>query len=110
GGGVSELGVGHGFTDGRALGRVAGVRRIAAAPRRRRADTIGLGLAALFARRRGQSRMWTMQPPGKATPSDGTQSIERAITVLRMLATRGRVGWGLTDLASASGLKKATTH
>jgi DNA-binding IclR family transcriptional regulator len=42
--------------------------------------------------------------------NDGTQSIERAITVLRMLATRGRFGWGLSDLASASGLKKATTH
>jgi DNA-binding IclR family transcriptional regulator len=40
----------------------------------------------------------------------GTQSIERAITVLRVLATHGRVGWGLTELARASGLKKATTH
>lgn len=42
--------------------------------------------------------------------SDGTQSIERAISVLRMLATRGRFGWGLTELADASGLKKATAH
>ena len=42
--------------------------------------------------------------------SDGTQSIERAIAVLRMLATRGRLGWGLTDIAMACGLTKATTH
>ncbi len=40
----------------------------------------------------------------------GTQSIGRAITLLRMLATRGRVGWGLVELSSASGLKKATVH
>ena len=56
--------------------------------------------------------------PGKGpTPAavrdsatDGTQAIERAITLLRFLATRGRLGWGLTDLADASGLKKATAH
>ena len=40
----------------------------------------------------------------------GTQSIERAVTVLRMLATRERFGWGLTELAAACNLKKATTH
>lgn len=42
--------------------------------------------------------------------TDGTQAIERAIVVLRELATRGRLGWGLTDLAAACGLKKATVH
>jgi DNA-binding IclR family transcriptional regulator len=42
--------------------------------------------------------------------SDGTQSIERAVTILRVLATRERFGWGLTELATACQLKKATTH
>jgi len=41
---------------------------------------------------------------------DGTQSIERAVTLLRVLATRARVGWALTELAAAAGLKKATAH
>jgi DNA-binding IclR family transcriptional regulator len=42
--------------------------------------------------------------------NDGTQAIERAITLLKVVATRERFGWGLTELATASGLKKATTH
>jgi len=42
--------------------------------------------------------------------SDGTQSIERATSILRVLATRSRFGWGLTDLSNACGLKKATTR
>lgn len=54
--------------------------------------------------------MWTMQKRGPADSSDGTQSIERAIVLLRILATRGRVGWGLSELAGACGLKKATAH
>ncbi len=65
--------------------------------------------------------MWTLgaalagqrkQAGGQAgdAVNDGTQSIERALKVLRMLATRGRLGWGLTDLAQAAGLKKATVH
>jgi DNA-binding IclR family transcriptional regulator len=45
----------------------------------------------------------------KDTP-EGTQAIERAITVLRTLATRGRFGYGLTELAAVCELKKATTH
>jgi len=40
----------------------------------------------------------------------GTQSIERAVHVLRNLATRGRHGWGLWDLAARCGLSRATTH
>ena len=48
-----------------------------------------------------------LQPPQS---NDGTQSIHRAITILRVLATRRRIGWGLTDLTRACGLKKATTH
>ena len=41
---------------------------------------------------------------------EGTQSIERAITLLRVLATRSRFGWTLSELAAAAGLKKATAH
>ena len=40
----------------------------------------------------------------------GTQSIERAVHLLRNLATRGRHGWGLWDLAARCGLSRATTH
>lgn len=46
----------------------------------------------------------------KRTKPTGTQSIERAIHLLKLLATRGTYGWGLTDLARRSGLNKATTH
>ncbi|CAN5521797.1 IclR family transcriptional regulator [soil metagenome] len=41
---------------------------------------------------------------------DGTQSIGRTIELLRVVATRGRFGWGLTELAAECGLNKATTH
>ena len=51
-----------------------------------------------------------MQSKSSDAASDGTQSIERAVTVLRVLATRGHFGWGLTELATACQLKKATTH
>ncbi|HSV78973.1 MAG TPA: helix-turn-helix domain-containing protein [Ramlibacter sp.] len=40
----------------------------------------------------------------------GTQSIARAVTMLRVLATRARFGWALSELATAAGLKKATAH
>jgi len=40
----------------------------------------------------------------------GTQSIERSISLLRLLSTRGKFGWGLTDLARRSGMDKATVH
>ncbi|SFU09267.1 IclR family transcriptional regulator [Paraburkholderia aspalathi] len=40
----------------------------------------------------------------------GTQAIERAILLLKLLATRGQFGWGLTDLARRSKLDKATVH
>ncbi|MBL0419281.1 helix-turn-helix domain-containing protein [Ramlibacter sp. AW1] len=40
----------------------------------------------------------------------GTQSIERALALLRALATRGRFGWTLSELAAAAGLKKTTAH
>lgn len=40
----------------------------------------------------------------------GTQSIERALLILREIAARGRFGWGLRDLAERCGLDRATTH
>jgi DNA-binding IclR family transcriptional regulator len=46
----------------------------------------------------------------KETRPSGTQSIERAIYLIKLLATRGNFGWGLTDLARRSGLDKATVH
>lgn len=43
-------------------------------------------------------------------PRTGTQSIERSITLLRELATRGSIGWGLWDLAARCSLDRGTTH
>ncbi len=40
----------------------------------------------------------------------GTQSIERAATILREVALRGRAGWSLSELAEHCGLDKTTTH
>ena len=40
----------------------------------------------------------------------GTQSLSRSIRLLRVLATRGEIGWRLSDLAAASGLDKSTAH
>lgn len=40
----------------------------------------------------------------------GTQSIERAIQLLRELTLRARVGWGLRDLSERCGLSHSTTH
>jgi len=40
----------------------------------------------------------------------GTQSIERAIHLLKLLTTRSAFGWGLTELAQRSELDKATVH
>lgn len=45
-----------------------------------------------------------------ASRRTGTQSIERAILVLRELATHGKFGWGLGELAARCGLDRATTH
>lgn len=44
------------------------------------------------------------------TKPTGTQAIERAIHILRLLSTRGKFGWGLTDLSRRAGLDKATVH
>ena len=40
----------------------------------------------------------------------GTQSIERAVLILREIATHGRFGWGLWDIAERCGLDRGTTH
>jgi DNA-binding IclR family transcriptional regulator len=50
------------------------------------------------------------EAPDELEPRTGTQSIERAVQVLRELASRGRLGWGLWDLAARCGLSRATTH
>ncbi len=40
----------------------------------------------------------------------GTQSITRSITLLRVMVTRGEIGWRLSDLAAVCGLDKGTAH
>lgn len=40
----------------------------------------------------------------------GTQSLIRGLKLLRVLATRGELGWRLSDLAAACGLDKGTAH
>ncbi|WP_029010030.1 AMP-binding protein [Azospirillum halopraeferens] len=40
----------------------------------------------------------------------GTQSLERAIALLRVVAAKGEAGARLADLMAAAGLTKATTH
>jgi DNA-binding IclR family transcriptional regulator len=40
----------------------------------------------------------------------GTQSLERATQLLRVLSERDRFGWGLLDLAARVGLSRSTTH
>lgn len=43
-------------------------------------------------------------------PSDGTQSIQRALMVLRILATAREAGFGLTEIARQAGLTRPTAH
>ena len=40
----------------------------------------------------------------------GTQTLSRSIRLLRVLATRGDIGWRLSDLAAACELDKSTAH
>ncbi|QYY34008.1 helix-turn-helix domain-containing protein (plasmid) [Cupriavidus pinatubonensis] len=40
----------------------------------------------------------------------GTQSIQRAVLILRELASRDMAGWALHDLAARCGLDRATVH
>lgn len=48
--------------------------------------------------------------PDRRLERHGTQSIERALLLLRKIASRGRFGWGLTHLARHAGLDRGTTH
>lgn len=45
---------------------------------------------------------------GPAEPRTGTQSIERAVAVLRAIASRGRRGMRIAEVVSTSGLPQAT--
>ncbi|RYX97815.1 MAG: MarR family transcriptional regulator [Comamonadaceae bacterium] len=47
--------------------------------------------------------------PQPDAPS-GTQSLTRSIRLLRLVATRGEIGWRLSDIAAACGLDKGTAH
>lgn len=49
-------------------------------------------------------------PAGSGRDQSGTQSIERAILLLRQLAVRGQFGWRLSDLAARCGCDKGTAH
>ncbi|MEI6246808.1 MAG: hydrogenase small subunit, partial [Acidobacteriota bacterium] len=53
--------------------------------------------------------------PGRAAPPRavhpwGTQSVHRAISILRELATKGQYGLRLVDIAGAMGLERPTAH
>ena len=70
--------------------------------------------------RPGYRLVLTSSPPPAATtasakpagrkPATGTQAIERAILLMKLLATRGRFGWGLTEISRRAGLDKATVR
>ncbi|MEJ8825911.1 helix-turn-helix domain-containing protein [Variovorax humicola] len=45
-----------------------------------------------------------------ATENTGTQSIERALRILRELAARGEFGWRLSDLSARCEVDKGTVH
>jgi DNA-binding IclR family transcriptional regulator len=47
---------------------------------------------------------------GKTDQRRGTQSIERAIGLLREISARGQFGWQLSDLAARCQLGKSTAH
>lgn len=50
------------------------------------------------------------EPDASASQSEGTRSIQRVASILKVLATRSGFGWSLTALADAAGLKKTTAH
>lgn len=49
-------------------------------------------------------------PVAAATARAGTQSLSRGLQLLRVVATRPKVGWRLSDLATACKQEKATVH
>jgi len=48
--------------------------------------------------------------PENAREPSGAQSVERALLLLRVVCTRGHMGWRLSDLAQHCGLGVSTTH
>jgi DNA-binding IclR family transcriptional regulator len=50
------------------------------------------------------------QGTGKSEPRSGTQTLERSIRLLKLIASRGRFGWRLSDLAEYCQMSKGTTH
>lgn len=54
--------------------------------------------------------MRTVAAPSAGNARRGTQSIERAVYLLRELAARSHVGWGLRDLAQHCRLDQGTVH
>lgn len=46
----------------------------------------------------------------RVSPGSGTQAIGRAATLLRQIATRGRLGLGLNELARRTQIDKGTAH
>lgn len=63
-----------------------------------------------LSRRAARASSQRNAPPGSATERPGTQLLSRGVRVLRTLATRGEIGWRLSDLAAACGLDKGTAH
>ena len=47
---------------------------------------------------------------GQSTKMSGTQSVARAVLLIRSLAARGKTGWRLVDLAEHCHLDKGTAH
>ena len=61
---------------------------------------------------KAKERVETLHPLHKPPPAEhsGTQSIERALRILRELAARGEFGWRLSDLAARCDVDKGTVH
>ncbi|CAG9274428.1 DNA-binding transcriptional regulator, IclR family [Paraburkholderia unamae] len=52
----------------------------------------------------------TSAPDEAGRPRSGTQSLERAVCLLRELASRNRAGWRLGELAARCGIDKGSAH
>jgi len=62
------------------------------------------------ARKRGRAAAGAQPPPDAAAHPWGTQSIHRAVTMLREIAARGQKGLRLVELAEALDLERPTAH
>jgi DNA-binding IclR family transcriptional regulator len=59
----------------------------------------------------GAKRFSVWRKMSEASPDRGdVRTIDRAVTLLRLMCTHTQVGWRLTDLANEAGLGVATTH